>query len=388
MRSSQRSPSGLAAVALLSGAAALPGTVAAVQTGPTSPAEAPGWGSYQAPVEASREILRDLMLTAGVPGISVAVGLDGQVVWSEGLGWADVESRVPVWAHTRFRIASISKALTAGAVARLHEQGRLDLDVPVQRYVPSFPIKEKGTVTTRLLAGHLAGVRHYRDEEFLSRARYEDVVDALEIFRDDPLEHAPGTAYLYSTYGWSLVSAVVQGAADAPFLEHMSGAVLEPLGMYDTVAEHADSIILHRARYYRRGEDGRLVNAPWVDNSNKWAGGGYLSTARDLVTYGMAYLGGDFLSPETMELLFTPQTMADGTAAPYGIGWRIDREGVPPAVYHTGGAVGASAILLLYPEERVAVSVLTNLEGLGDRRIRTARTVADLFVDVLPREDR
>jgi len=340
-------------------------------------AEAPGHGRWSDAVDRSRALVSEHLLRLGVPGASVAVAVDGTVVWAEGFGQADVENHVAVTPSGKFRIASISKALTAAAVAKLVEAGRLDLDAPVQRYVPGFPEKPQGTVTTRLLAGHLAGVRHYRGLEFQSAVHYDDVVDALEIFENDPLLTPPGQKYAYSTYGWNLISAVVQGASGEEFLHYMSDAVLEPLALHETVAEWADSVTFGRVRQYRRSSDGRLVNAPYVDNSNKWAGGGYLSTASDLVRYGSAYLSPGFLKPETVRTMWTSQRTTGGEETGYGIGWFMGDVDGRRQVWHTGGAVGGSTILLIWPGERVVVSILTNLESA--RPVGPARQIAALF---------
>jgi serine beta-lactamase-like protein LACTB len=342
-----------------------------------APALAPAPGVWKGAVDEARELILDRMEEQTVPGLSVAVGVHGKIVWAEGFGWADLENRVPVWPSTRFRIASISKSLTAGAVGTLVEEGRLDLDAPVQEYVPSFPEKE-WPVTTRLLGGHLAGIRHYRDREFESMVHYDDVVGALQIFANDPLIHEPGTAYEYSTYGWNLISAVVQSVAGEPFLNYMRRVVFEPTGMTETVAEHVDSLIYHRSRAYVRTPDGRIINAPYVDNSNKWSGGGFLSTASDLVRYGQAYLGGAFLRPETVELLWTSQHTRDGERTDYGIGWREHLEGGRRIISHTGGAVGGTTVLVIYPEEGVVVAILTNIQGAG--QTGNAREIAELFM--------
>jgi len=343
-----------------------------------SPAMAPAPGPWQGAVDRAREMILDRMEAQAVPGLSVAVGVSGEIVWAEGFGWADLENRVPVWPSTKFRVASISKSLTAGAVGRLVEEGKLDLDAPVQTYVPSFPQKE-WPVTTRLLGGHLGGVRHYRNGEFESMIHYDDVVDGLAIFADDPLIHEPGTAYEYSTYGWNLISAVVQAAAGEPFLDYMRRVVFEPIGMHETVAEHVDSLIYHRSRAYLQNPDGRIVNAPYVDNSNKWSGGGFLSTASDLVRYGFAYLGNDFLKPETIELLWTSQHTRGGERTGYGIGWRENIEDGRRIISHTGGAMGGTTVLVIFPEEAVVVAILTNIQDAG--QTGNARAVAGFFME-------
>src|SRR5438046_2248185 len=144
-------------------------------------------------------------LSSHIPGVQVAVAIDGTLVWSEGFGYADAARRRPVMRATQFRIGSVSKPLTAAAVALLYEQGKLDLDAPIQRYVPTFP--EKGyPITTRQLAGHLAGIRHYEGQEFFSNRHYATVLDRLKILQADSLLFAPGTRFPYPRYGWHLVS--------------------------------------------------------------------------------------------------------------------------------------------------------------------------------------
>lgn len=346
----------LALPALALGAGATPG---AAQLPPL--AEAPAARSYEAAVEAGRARLRTLMEEEAIPGLSVAIIVDGRIAWSEAMGYADLESRTPATTLTRFRIGSVSKPVTAAAVGRLVEDGRLDLDVPVQRYVPEFPAR-RWPITTRQVAGHVAGIRHYRGDEFLLNRRFADVDESLTIFQDDSLLFEPGTSYSYSSYGWNLVSAVVEGASGRPFLAYVGDVVFEPLGLRSMVAEHTDSIIFHRASFYERGEDGRVLNAPYVDNSYKWAGGGFISNTEDVARFGWAHIDGRLLAPETVDLLFEPMRTSDGESTGYGIGWRTGEDDAGRLWRgHTGGSVGGRAVLHLYPEERVVVAVLANL---------------------------
>ena len=332
---------------------------------------------YAEAIARAREVAQEI-LGRGAPGVSVAVAVDGDIAWSEGFGFADLEHRVPVWPATRFRVGSISKPLTAAAVARLVEQGKLDLDAPVQRYVPSFP--EKGQpITTRLLAGHLAGIRHYRGAEFLINRPYATVTESLAIFKDDPLVFEPGTRYSYSSYGWNLISAVVEGAAGTDFLSYMDAEVFAPLGLRHTVADRNTPIIPQRVRFYARDRDGKLVNAPYVDNSYKWAGGGFLSTAEDLVRFGSAHLEPGFLRQQTIDLLWTSQRLKSGEETKYGIGWRTELDGKGRRlVSHTGGSVGGTSVLAIYPERKVVVAILVNLSGAQLRPADVER-IADAF---------
>ncbi len=189
---------------------------------------------------------------------------------------------------------------------RLHEEGKLDLDAPVGRYVPAFPGK-KYPFTTRQLAGHTAGIRHYREDDPLNCIRrYKSVGESLTIFDRDSLLFKPGTAYGYSTYGYSLVSAVIEAAGQTEFLTYMRLTIFEPLGMSHTLADYSDSIIANRTRFYEHRQ-AQLVNAAQVENSYKWAGGGFLSTPSDLVHLGQGLLNNTILKGQTVALLFTPQ---------------------------------------------------------------------------------
>ncbi|NIQ57184.1 MAG: serine hydrolase, partial [Gemmatimonadetes bacterium] len=283
-------------------------------------AEAPAPSRHGPAIEQGRRTVAALMAERGIPGMSVAVLVEGEVVWSEGFGYANLEHRVPVTRLTRFRVGSVSKPVTAAAIGRLLERGRLDLDAEVQRYVPSFP-RKRWPITVRQVAGHIAGIRHYRGDEMLSARRYATVAEGLEIFRADTLLYEPGTAYSYSSYGWNLISAAIEGASGEEFLGHVRREVFEPLGLRSIVAEHTDSIIVHRASFYERDrETGRVLNAPYVDNSYKWAGGGFISNTEDLVRFGWAHLAGGFLEPETAEVLFASQKLRSGESTSYGIG--------------------------------------------------------------------
>ena len=333
---------------------------------------------YAAAIAEARKVALEVH-GRGAPGLAVAVGVNGAIVWAEGFGYADVENRVPVWPTTRFRIGSVSKPVTAAAVARLIEAGKLDLDAPVQKYVPYFP--DKGAViTTRLAGGHLAGLRHYRGEEFLLNRRFNSVRESLTIFQDDPLLHPPGSRYSYSSYGWNLVSAVVEGASGEEFLAYMDKTVFGPLGMRHTVPDWNHRIIEHRTRFYQRTREGELQNAPAVDNSYKWAGGGFLSTVEDLVRFGSAHLRPGFLKKETLDVLFTSQKTAEGKETGYGIGWSSRRDAAGRRIVtHGGGSIGGTTQLAVYLDGGVVVAMVANLSG-AQLRPRDYEAIAAPFL--------
>lgn len=327
----------------------------------TATVAAPPNHSRAAAIEHTRAIAKE-WLERGIPGFSVTVAEDGKIVFSEGFGYADLEQRVPVWPTTKFRIGSVSKPLTATALVKLVEQGKIDLDAPIQKYVPSFP--DKGAIITpRMLAGHLGGIRHYKDNEFLNSKHYDNVVAGLVIFQDDPLVSPPGTKFNYSSYGFNLLSAAIEKACAEDFLSCMRDLVFIPLGLRSTVADQPSELVEQRARFYTHWKDKPLENSPYTDNSYKWAGGGFLSSSEDLVRFGNALLEPGYLKKESLALLFTSQKTKSGEETGYGMGWDIRKSMTGKRIFdHDGGSTGASSKLILYPDERLVVAMVCNYE--------------------------
>ena len=315
---------------------------------------------YDDVIASSEALIRTQMTENPVPGFAIAVMVDGEVVWSDGYGYADLEQQVPMTPYSKLRIGSVSKPMAAAAAMRLLDQGKLNINAPVQEYVSYFPEK-RWEVTTRQIAGHLGGIRHYRGEEFLSTQPYATVEEGLQVFLADTLMHSPGSAFLYSSYGWNLVSAVIEGAANASFLQVLEEEVLDPLGLEHTAADYPDSLITQRVRFYERSPGGSFINGPYVDNSLKWAGGGLLSSVIDLVHFGDAHLTEGYLSEAALETLFTSLTLPNGEATRYGFGWFTEMRAGRPYYWHGGGSVGGSTMLIMQPEARVVVATHANL---------------------------
>ncbi|HEX9793619.1 MAG TPA: serine hydrolase domain-containing protein [Planctomycetota bacterium] len=332
---------------------------------------------WEQAIEQARKVALERLEEGHLPGLSVAVAVNGELVWAEGFGFADLENQVPVTPQSRFRIGSVSKPLTAVGLMRLVDAAKLDLDAPVQKYVPEFPVKHQGVLTTRLLTGHLAGIRHYRGSEMYRNEAFPTVAASLAIFRDDPLLAAPGERYAYSSYGWNLVSAAMEGASGEPFLEYMEARVLEPLGLAETGPDLNRKIVSRRVRFYQRAGT-LLFNAPVVDNSYKWAGGGFLSTPSDLARFGSALLAGELLSKDAYKEMWTSQKTNAGEETGYGVGWFLGRYGPGGAktrIGHGGGSIGGTTQLALYVEDGLVVAVASNLTSagnLGDEAIARA----------------
>jgi CubicO group peptidase (beta-lactamase class C family) len=336
--------------------------------------------SFSAAIKKGEQYIDSLREKQELPGISVCVGNKEKILWAEAFGYADMENKTKLSICSKFRIGSVSKLLTSLAVGRLYQQGRLNLDAPVQEYVPDFPVKQY-PITSRQLASHLSGIRHYRKGDPTNIPKqYKNVMEGLSIFKEDTLLFKPGTKYEYSTYAYSLLSAVIEGAAQMPFLSYMQDSIFLPFGMTHTAPDINDSIIADRVRFYER--DGKkLVNAALVNNSYKWAGGGFLSNPYDLVNMIRGLLNHQVLNEQTLNLLFTPQTLENGTSTNVGIAWRINKTKSGVTYIHHGGAIdGGRTFVLFYPDSGYIFAVTANISG-ALLNIDEAMTVLRFFIN-------
>ena len=376
-------------------------------------------------VERARRTVRAGLAEQNLPGLSVAVGIGGDIVWAEGFGWADIPTHVPVTPETRFRIGTASTVLTSAAVGVLLERGQLKVDDEIQTYVPQFP-KTKWPVTLRQLMGHVAGVgSDSSDDRPLSRQRCERPVEALPRFADRELLFEPGTRYRYSKYGWILVSAAVEAAAGQPFLTFMREQIFQPLGMDDTGAESATeenpeaigepaedpppftlirALILEPlgiaspkarpatdpATFYVPGWGPKPVfryglHERHPRNLSCYAGSmAFFSTPSDLVRFGLAMSGGTLLQPATVQLLQTSQQLTSGEETGHGLGWDLQTftlAGAPThAVGHDSESQGATVMSLMTVRERgIVVAVMSNVSYADTSAL--ARRVAQAFTE-------
>jgi CubicO group peptidase (beta-lactamase class C family) len=296
-----------------------------------------------------------------IPSLSIAFYKD-DFVWNKSFGYADLEHRIPANPETRYRLASVSKPITAIGILRLMQEGKLNLDDEVQKYVPYFP-RKRWPVTIRFLLGHLSGISHYRnyDEEghFTKPFTTEE---SIGVFKDWELESEPGTKYNYTTYGFNLLGAVIEGASGQPYAEYLKENVWQPLGMNSTTMDVADDIIANRASGYRR-IGGDVKNCEFVDISSRFAGGGIRSTAVDLINLSRALDEGRVISKENQMMMYTSMATKQGRITGYGMGWGVDFIQGFWNVSHGGGQQGTSTFLLRFPGEKFAVAVLCNEEG-------------------------
>jgi len=324
--------------------------------------------AYAASAARARRHLRATLIEREIPGITIGVAVGGRLVWSEGLGYANRETRAPACPSMQFRLQSVSKLITTAGMMRLVERGVLDLDAPVSHYVPDLPAA-LGAVTARQLASHRAGVRHYRDDnESLNTTKYETARESLERFKDDPLLFPPDSRSTYSTYGFVLLGAAMEGASGIDFPALIRREVFEPLDMMMSDAERSNEPGTARVTFYDHvtpySLDGDEVVSPTLDFSSKWAGGGLLSTAEDLTRFATVHFkpyNRRFLTDESLDVIFTPRT-TQFVVFGQALGWVVARDHrFRRLAAHFGAGSGGSSFFAIYPARQVGVAVLANL---------------------------
>lgn len=360
-------------------------------------------GQVEPAVGKSINYLRTLKEKLSVPGLSVCVAVKGKIMWQQGLGFANLEQKIPVTTKTQFRVGSIAKCMTSLAVGKLHDQGLLKLDENVQTYVPYFPQK-KYAFTVRQLAGHLSGIPHYDRKDPVVKKHYTSVKTSMKIFDQRPLLFEPGTQYQYSSYGYVLLSAVVEGASKNNYLNYMRHQLFKPLRMAHTVPDDITEKMPQRAQLYHvlapnyrkttpiellkqikiyqvhQGEVTTIPASYDEDVSYKWAGGGFLSTPTDLVN--MLLNKDKVVKAKTFQTLSTPQKFKNGkaTGKKYGMGWRqeLAKDKKRVLIHHGGASTGGRAFLLYLPKEEVIVAIAANaLVRIG---LKDAYQIAKYFL--------
>jgi serine beta-lactamase-like protein LACTB, mitochondrial len=299
-----------------------------------------------------------------------------KIIWMNALGFSDIENQVKASPQSVYRIASISKCITAVAIMQLVEQGRINLDDDARKYVPYFP-RKKWRFSVRQILNHTSGLRSYRPGEFDSKEYYVSSQSALNLILKDSLEFEPGTKYLYTTLGYNFLAAVIESVSGIPFAEFIKKNIFEPAGMNSTFPEFQNEIVMNRARGYNKNNFREFENAPLADLSVKFPGGGLISSTEDLLKFSIAILNGKLIKAATLDSMRIPVKLKNGDTRTYGLGFSLDTDANGKKyIYHLGGGTGFTSLLVIYPDEKISAVHLINLR---DRNLdRPAYTLANI----------
>ncbi|WP_378181011.1 serine hydrolase domain-containing protein [Aquimarina sp. SS2-1] len=327
-------------------------------------------------------ILNEMFTHLKAPGLSVAVGKNGKVIWSNAIGYQDVKKDKEISLDTKFRIGSTSKAVTSLGLGVLLQNGKLNPNSKVKEFVP-YTTETLSEITVKQLASHTSGIRNYSTcfcfpiWEHLNNDEYTTVQESVGIFNNSPLLFTPGTDFSYSSYNYTLLSAVLEGASGKDFLNFMKDEVFTPLGL-DNIQGETSSLLTENISTFYEVDENMYKEVFKVNNSNKWAGGGFVATPTDLVKLGNAFLNYQILDKKTIESLIQPVTLDNGEVNDqnYAMGWRnsftekmFDQNHKVQIIHHAGTAAGSTSVFILFPEYNISISILMNRSG----------SVSDLF---------
>jgi D-alanyl-D-alanine carboxypeptidase len=312
-----------------------------------------------------------------IPGVGVVVVRNGRIVKEQGYGLANVEHGVPVTPETKFQSGSIGKMFTAALVMLLVEDGKLELDDRVSRYLANTPKAWEG-ITIRHLLTHTSGLGDpYEALDFRKDYSDEELI-ALEA--GIPVLSAPGARWAYSNMGYHLLGFICNKAGGAFYGDQLRERIFQPLGMGTRIISESD-IVPHRAAGYE-WVHGALKNQSWVSPKlNTTADGSLYLTAHDLALWDMALSGKKILTEKIRSASWTPVTLNDGSTAPYGYGWDLSPVNGHRTISHGGSWQGFKTAIERYVDDKLTVIVLAN--SASARPAKLANLVARHYVPSL-----
>ena len=339
--------------------------IAVVSLAGPLPAQAPSPERLAAKIDAAA---RDLIASKATPSVAVAVSRNGRTIYSKAFGLADLEQHVVATPGTVYLIGSITKQFTAAAVLSLVEGGKLSLDAPLSTFFPDWPAASRD-VTVRQLLNHTSGIKDYtgvpRWLRLMALPLPHDSMIAL--FRDEPMDFAPGTDWRYDNSGYYLLGVIIEKASGQKYADYLARRLFEPLSLTSTRYCTSRSVVRDRAPGYN-AKDGGFTNAAPINVDQAFAAGAICSTVGDLLAWTRALHTGRVITPESYRMMTTPVPLPGGKAQNYGFGLGVGTFSGHRVISHNGGINGFNSQMANYPDDSVIVAVLVNVEsGEADR---------------------
>ncbi|MBV9958083.1 MAG: class A beta-lactamase-related serine hydrolase, partial [Acidobacteria bacterium] len=319
---------------------------------------------YESRLRGFEEFVRQQMLKDKIPGLTIGFR-KGTESWVKGFGYADLENRVPASAESAYRLASVTKTMTGAAIVQLAERGKLDLDAEIQTYVPDYP-KQKWPVTVRQLLVHLGGGQTGSGigPEYVTP---REVVARISKF---PIKNEPGVKFDYQTSGYNLLGAAIENVSGKSFGDYLRDNFWTPLGMKETRMDNVRELIPNRVHGYEV-VSGEVKNAPFLDVSSRFGGGGATGTVPDLLRWASSIERAGILSRASLELMFTPVANKGGRYVGindgewyYTLGWQVFPVNGHYVFYNDGGQTGTNTMVLRMPSEDLTIAFACNLQEI------------------------
>ena len=323
----------------------------------------------------SKNAVTELIDNSIVMGASGTVSVNGDYALNMSGGYANKKDNIAFTNKTLTRTASIAKPMTAIAVLQLYEKGLIDLNAPIQTYIPDFPKKEKGTITVKHLLNHSSGVSAYQSvDEMQSTKEFATLTDAMNVFKDRPLLGTPGVEEFYTSYGYVVLGVLIERVSGQTYEDYMKENIWQKADMQNTGVEKAGATYKNKSQLYHRSNKRKIRQSKKPNNlSNRVPGGGFYSTTEDIVKFGQAVIDHKLISEETTKLMLQKHDVKyDGN--PYAFGWFLyGQEPNRSELFgHGGEQTGVSAQLMIVPSRNIVIVIMSNTSGSYDDVIRAS----------------
>lgn len=314
----------------------------------------------EAGMEEGIEALLSKIYQSGEPGAALLVKKGDRILVRRGFGMADLELGVALDPDMVFRIGSITKQFTAVGILMLAEEGKLDLQDEITKFLSDYPTQGK-TITIEHLLTHTSGIKSYTSmPDFFAMMRKDMSVDeVIDVFKGQPMEFGPGESWNYNNSGYILLGAVIEKVSGVSYAEFVQKNIFDPAGMKHSFYGGASPIIPGRAEGYSSGRKG-FVNAPYLSMTLPYAAGSLLSSVDDLALWFQSLLEGKLIAEESLKKAWESYSLIDGTDTGYGYGWMISEYEGFRIIEHGGGINGFTSHLIFVPAEKLVVVLLTN----------------------------
>ena len=312
-------------------------------------------------IKKARKDVSTFMIQDLIPGANVAVSINGELVYSEGIGWASKDLDVRAKRNTKFRIGEVSTLFTNAIYLKLVDEGKINPESSVQYYYPDFPVKEEGTLTLKMLANDISGIRPPFGGEEMGLIN-TSIEKGLDLFKNDALDFPPGQFQVQSCYNHNLLGVILEKITDQKFPELLKNYLTDTLHMENTVVDNPFSTIKGRSDFYERNVMSQIINCSFYDLRVNAPSKGLLSNAEDLVKLGNAFLEGDYFSETIRPSLFEPLRLYNNNTSRMVNGWQVFKDMYGRKLYGLDGSVvGGTAAVLIYPDQKLVIGYACNL---------------------------
>lgn len=327
------------------------------------------------------DIATQAIKAGGIASASIAVAKDGKIILARAYGESNIEDDIRATPETVYRVGSVTKQFTAAAVMQLVQEGKINLDDDISKYLPGFPMNGR-KITVRNLLNHTSGLHNYTNIESASWFRRLDLTEAqmVDKFKDLPLDFPTGSAWSYTNSGFFLAGMIIEKVSGQSYPDYLRDHIFKPLNLEVSYCDER-AIVKHRALGYSL-VDGKLVNCLPISMTVPFSAGALCATASGIANWMVALTSGKVVSPESFKEMTTPSTLNDGTKVPYGFGLITTEMDGHRKIAHSGEIDGFRAQVAYYPDDNVVTAVCINTEDGNPNAIELERAVSRIVIGI------